>query len=107
MRGWIRDTGAPVIAVSPIVGGAAIKGPAAKIMQELDVQPSAASVAAHYRGLIDGLVIDTVDYVHVADIQTMGIATNVTGTVMHSIDDRKALAENCLGFLQAVRSRAR
>nr|WP_218626068.1 2-phospho-L-lactate transferase [Bradyrhizobium sp. dw_78] len=107
MRGWIKATGAPVIAVSPIVGGAAIKGPAAKIMQELDVQPSAASVAAHYRGLIDGLVIDTVDDFHAADIQAMGIATNVTGTVMRSIDDRKTLAESCLAFLQAVRSRAR
>jgi LPPG:FO 2-phospho-L-lactate transferase len=104
MRGWIKHTGAPVIAVSPIVGGAAIKGPAAKIMQELGVQPSVTSVAAHYRGLIDGLVIDTIDDVHVADIQAMGIATNVTGTVMRSIEDRTTLAQSCLTFLEAVGS---
>jgi LPPG:FO 2-phospho-L-lactate transferase len=104
MRGWIKHTGAPVIAVSPIVGGAAIKGPAAKIMQELGVQPSVTSVAAHYRGLIDGLVIDTIDDVHVADIQAMGIATNVTGTVMRSIEDRKTLAQDCLTFLQSIGS---
>jgi LPPG:FO 2-phospho-L-lactate transferase len=104
MRGWIKDIGAPVIAVSPIVGGAAIKGPAAKIMQELGVQPSVTGVAAHYRGVIDGLVIDTIDEVHVADIQAMGIATNVTGTVMRSIEDRKSLAQSCLTFLKRVGS---
>jgi LPPG:FO 2-phospho-L-lactate transferase len=100
MRDWIENIGAPVIAVSPIVGGAAIKGPAAKIMKELGVQPSVTSVAAHYRGLIDGLVIDTVDDVHVAEIQAMGIAAMVTGTVMRSIDDRVTLAQRCLAFLQ-------
>jgi LPPG:FO 2-phospho-L-lactate transferase len=107
MRDWIAQTKAPVIAVSPIVGGAAIKGPAAKIMQELNVQPSATSVAAHYRGLIDGLVIDTVDDEHTADIEAMGIATKVTESVMRSIDDRKALAETCLAFLEVVRGKSR
>ncbi|HUO00015.1 MAG TPA: 2-phospho-L-lactate transferase [Bradyrhizobium sp.] len=104
MRDWIEDTGAPVIAVSPIVGGAAIKGPAAKIMQELNVKPSATSVAAHYCGLIDGFVIDTVDNADAADIEAMGIVTKVTEAVMRSIDDRKALAESCLAFLEVVRS---
>jgi LPPG:FO 2-phospho-L-lactate transferase len=107
MRNWIEDTGAPVIAVSPIVGGAAIKGPAAKIMRELNVQPSATSVAAHYRGLIDSFVIDTVDSAHAADIEAMGIATKVTETVMRSIDDRKTLAESCLAFLKVVQSTVR
>jgi LPPG:FO 2-phospho-L-lactate transferase len=107
MRDWIAQTKAPVIAVSPIVGGAAIKGPAAKIMQELNVQPSATSVAAHYRGLIDGLVIDTVDGEHTADIEAMGIAAKVTESVMRSIDDRKTLAETCLAFLEVVRGKIR
>jgi LPPG:FO 2-phospho-L-lactate transferase len=107
MRDWIEDTGAPVIAVSPIVGGAAIKGPAAKIMQELNVQPSATSVAAHYRGLIDGLVIDSVDAAHAGAIEAMGIAARVTETVMRSIDDRKMLAESCLAFLDVVQGNAR
>jgi LPPG:FO 2-phospho-L-lactate transferase len=73
-------------------------------MQELGIQPSVTNVAAHYRGLIDGLVIDTIDDVHVADIQAMGIATNVTGTVMRSIEDRKTLAQSCLTFLKTVGS---
>ncbi|HVX75542.1 MAG TPA: 2-phospho-L-lactate transferase [Bradyrhizobium sp.] len=107
MRDWIDDTGAPVIAVSPIVGGAAIKGPAAKIMRELNVQPSATSVAAHYCGLVDGFVIDAVDNAHAADIEAMGIATKVTETVMRSIDDRKTLAESCLAFLEVIRNKAR
>jgi LPPG:FO 2-phospho-L-lactate transferase len=76
-------------------------------MRELNVQPSATSVAAHYRGLIDGFVIDTVDDAHAADIEAMGIATKVTETVMRSIDDRKTLAEDCLAFLEAVRSKTR
>jgi LPPG:FO 2-phospho-L-lactate transferase len=107
MRGWIKHTGAPVIAVSPIVDGAAIKGPAAKIMRELNVQPSATSVAGHYRDLIDGIVIDTVDDVHATDIQAMGIAAKVVGTVMRWTSDRRGLAETCLTFLHEVGSRAR
>ncbi len=71
------------------------------------MQPSATSVAAHYRGLIDGLVIDTVDDEHTADIEAMGIAAKVTESVMRSIDDRKALAETCLAFLEVVRGKTR
>ena len=56
---WIAAV--PIIAVSPIVGGAALKGPAAKIMQELGVEPSVVSIARHYRGFATGLVIDHVD----------------------------------------------
>ncbi len=61
LREWIRSAGAAVIAVSPIVGGAAIKGPAAKIMRELGLAPSAATVARHYLGLVDGYILDIVD----------------------------------------------
>ncbi len=61
MRAWLRAQGCPIVAVSPIVGGAAIKGPAAKIMAELGAPASAVGIARHYAGLVDGLVIDTVD----------------------------------------------
>ena len=54
----------PVLGVSPLIGGKTVKGPAAKMYQEMGVQPSAMAVAAHYGNLLDGFVIDTVDRDH-------------------------------------------
>lgn len=98
MRAWLTDLQVPVIAVSPIVGGAAVKGPAAKIMQELGVPASATAVAEHYRGLISGFVIDDVDGPLAADIASTGAAVKVTATVMRSAQDRASLAQDCLSF---------
>ena len=61
MKTALKNAGAPIVAVSPIIGGKAIKGPAAKIMQELGNDVSVLSIAAHYQDLIDGLVIDIQD----------------------------------------------
>ncbi len=61
MRDAMRASGAPVIAVTPIVGGKALKGPTAKIMAELGIAPDARSIASHYGDLIDGFVLDTQD----------------------------------------------
>ncbi len=102
MREWLRATGAPVIAVSPIVGGAAIKGPAAKIMKELGLEVSAKSVADHYRGLIAGFVVDEVDAPLRVEIETAGLAVRVAPTVMRSADDRLGLARACLSFAQEL-----
>lgn len=105
-REWIKNTGAPVIAVSPIVSGMAIKGPAAKIMQELGHEVSATGVAEHYRGLVDGLVIDASD-AHLRDaIEQRGMKVSIENTIMKSDADRIALAEKCLAFAErlAVRS---
>jgi LPPG:FO 2-phospho-L-lactate transferase len=98
MRRWIASRRAPVVAVSPIVGGAAIKGPAAKIMRELGLPATAATVAKHYHGLIDGIVIDDVDRRYGEEIAASGIAVRFASTVMHDADDRAALAETCLAF---------
>ena len=89
---------APVIAVSPIVAGAAIKGPTAKIMAELGVAQSAVSVARHYHGLIDGFVLDVRDQAMAEAIGAMGIAVTVTQTVMESLADREDLARATLEF---------
>ena len=59
MREALQASGAPVIAVSPIVGGKAVKGPTAKIMAELGLAPDSRAIARHYAGLIDGFVIDS------------------------------------------------
>jgi LPPG:FO 2-phospho-L-lactate transferase len=98
MRAFLRAQGCPIVAVSPIVGGAAVKGPAAKIMAELGAPVSVAGIARHYAGLVDGLVVDTADAALAPQIAADGIAVKVVPTVMSSPDDRVALARNCLTF---------
>jgi len=88
----------PVIAVSPIVGGMAIKGPAAKMMQELQVPATAQAVASHYGDLLDGFILDQTDANQAAQIST---ATLVTQTIMDSLQRRVALAEECVAFLRS------
>jgi LPPG:FO 2-phospho-L-lactate transferase len=102
MREWLRAQGCPIVAVSPIVGGAAIKGPAAKIMAELGVPASAVGIARHYGGLIDGLVIDIADAGLAPEIAAEGMAVKVAPTVMLNLDDRVALARTCLAFADEI-----
>src|SRR4030095_8821967 len=61
MRDAIRASGAPIVAVSPIIGGQAVKGPTAKMMRELGLEASAAAVAARYGDLLDGFIVDHAD----------------------------------------------
>lgn len=95
LRDALATSPSPVIAVSPIVGGRAIKGPTAKIMGDLGLEVSAAGVARHYGELLDGFVLDTAD---AGLAGTIGCATRVTDTVMESLADRMELARTCLGF---------
>lgn len=95
-RAAIRARGIPVVAVSPIVGGQALKGPTAKMMQELGVPSSAAEVAAHYDDLLTGFVLDQAD---AALHERLPVATIVTGTVMLSFADRVSLADSVLDFV--------
>ena len=60
-RPWLIDTAAPVVAVSPVMGGRAVKGPTAKMMGELGLDVSAETIARHYEGIIDGLLVDDRD----------------------------------------------
>ena len=101
MRDMLRSGGVPIIAVSPIVGGRAIKGPTAKMMRELDIPASAAAVARHYRDLITGFVLDECDASRESEVADLGLATTVTQTVMSSLDDRIALARDVLAFAGA------
>ncbi len=105
LREGLSTQAAPVIAVSPIVAGAAIKGPTAKIMAELGVEQSAVSVARHYQGLIDGFVLDSRDQAMAEAIRAMGIAVTVTQTVMQSLADREDLARVTLEFAGLLASR--
>lgn len=86
---------APVIAVSPIVGGRALKGPTAKMMRELGLPVTATTVARHYGTLLDGYVLDREDVVQGQDID---IPVCITQTVMQNLDDKQALAQAVLAF---------
>jgi LPPG:FO 2-phospho-L-lactate transferase len=93
MREALKERRVPVLAVSPIIAGQAVKGPTAKMMTELGLAPSAATVARHYEGLIDGFVIDTLD----ADVEVpAGMRVVVAPTLMRSLDDRINLARTVL-----------
>ena len=93
----------PVVAVSPIVGGKTIKGPAAKMMGELGVEPSVHTIAHHYRDIVDGLVIDVADHALTDSIRKEGFTVLVTDTVMQTDAVRKALATETLAFAQEFR----
>jgi len=99
IRSALSATTAPVIAVSPLVAGKAVKGPTAKIMAELGIPATAQSIAAHYRDLLDGLVIDEND---AAQAPRLGISTEVTSTLMRDMDDRQRLAREVLVFAKKV-----
>jgi LPPG:FO 2-phospho-L-lactate transferase len=85
---------APIIAVSPLIGGAAVKGPTAKIMAELGVPVDSSSIVRHYR-FIDGLIIDETDR---EEVSKLDVPVRVTSTWMRSLEDRDRLAAECLDF---------
>ena len=81
------------LAVSPIVGGQAIKGPAAKMMGELGIESSCVGVAKQYQGLCDVFVLDDVDGDRAGDIEALGMRAAVTNTMMITDADKVRLAE--------------
>ena len=95
-RGWGEEK--PVVAVSPIIGGQAVKGPAAKMYRELGIEPSALAVANHYRGLVTGFVLDAVDAQLIERVRVLSMQAFVTNTLMKSHEDRRQLASAVLDF---------
>ncbi len=102
MRQVLADAASPIVAVSPIVGGRALKGPADRMLATLGHEVSAAGVAALYAGLVDGLVIDEADRALASRIEALGIAVLVAPTVMGGTDDRRRLAEQTLAFARGL-----
>jgi LPPG:FO 2-phospho-L-lactate transferase len=86
----------PVVAVTPIVGGQAIKGPAAKMMTELKSEVSPVAVARYYAGLLNSFVLDVVDEGMAGDLARDGLKVAVTDTIMRSDADRARLAQEVL-----------
>jgi len=101
MRALIAGAACPVVAVSPIIRGEAVKGPAAKIMYELAIAPSWTSIARHYAGLAHGLLIDQGD--HLGD-DNYPLMIESAAILMKTLDDRRRLAETVLAFAMQLRA---
>jgi len=95
LRTLLPRVRAPKVAVAPIVGGKALKGPAAKMMREMGLPVTPVTIAAHYDGLLDGFILDTEDAAAADHVRMPALVTN---TVMRSLDDKAALAEAVLHF---------
>jgi LPPG:FO 2-phospho-L-lactate transferase len=102
LREALRATAAPVVAVSPIVGGAAIKGPAAPLMRAAGHEVSALGIAHIYADLIDALVIDQVDADLAAPITDLGLAVAVTDTIMRGTVEKANLAATVLALANTI-----
>lgn len=103
MRSFLVHRDFPVVAVSPIVGDRAIKGPTAKMMRELNMPVTCVGVAQHYRELIDGYVIDNTDLHHQKEIEALGIRARIAPSIMYTLEDKAALASVCVNFLEELR----
>ena len=110
MLAALRGVAAPVVAVSPIVGGQAIKGPAAAMLASLGHEVSAYGVAALYAarhpGLLHGFVLDRADAADAPRIEALGLRTLVTDTIMRDAVARERLARETLAFAQSLQAQA-
>lgn len=103
MRQLLRARGAPVVAVTPIVGGKALTGSAGKMMRELGREATARGVAGEYLRLVDGFVIDRADADLADSIASLGMRVVALPTLMRSAQDRVALAQAVLDFAANIR----
>lgn len=99
LRDALAQTAAPVVAVSPIIGGKAVKGPTAKLMAELGIELANSSIAGHYSDFLDGLVIDQ------GDDAPAGIAVGRANTLMRNDDDKARVAQAVLDLSATISAR--
>ncbi|OYX65853.1 MAG: 2-phospho-L-lactate transferase [Sphingomonadales bacterium 32-64-17] len=98
IRDALCSARAPVVVVSPIVGGAAVKGPTAKLMRELGSAVSPAAVLAHYGDVVDAILVDERDAV-----LELGVPYDICDTLMHTLADRARVAKAALALADRVR----
>jgi LPPG:FO 2-phospho-L-lactate transferase len=98
MNELLRGSGLPILAVSGIVAGQALRGPAADMLVSLGHEPSALGVARLYRDLAHGFVLDQADRGLAPAVEALGLRTLVVSSIMHTLDDRRRLAEQILAF---------
>lgn len=102
LRALIADVPPVVVAVTPIIGGDAVKGPSAKMLREWELPVSPLTVARHYDGLITGFVYDNQDAGALAALEADGLATITTDTWMRDTGDRERLARDVIAFATAL-----
>jgi len=105
VREAIASSRAPVVGISPIIGGAPVKGPADRLLRGIGVEVSARGVAGLYRGLAHGFVIDRRDAAQVREIEALGLACRATETLMRDIETAQALAESALDLARELGQR--
>jgi LPPG:FO 2-phospho-L-lactate transferase len=99
VREALRETKAKTIGISPIIGGAAVKGPADKMLKEIGLEPSAYTIAELYRDFLDIFVIDKADINLKDKIEGIGIKVYVTNTLMKSVEDKVRIAREVLNLI--------
>jgi LPPG:FO 2-phospho-L-lactate transferase len=100
IREKIEAAQVPRVAVSPVIGGQAIKGPTVKLMKELGIDPSPVEIALHYRNLIDGIILDYADSALCPPIKALGVQATAQQTLMQSNEHKVLLAESLLAWLE-------
>jgi LPPG:FO 2-phospho-L-lactate transferase len=96
VRTSLEHRGVPIVVVSPLVGGKALKGPLGKLLGELGAEGGNLAIANHYKGLATHLIIDEADASDAQGLRASGLSVTITGTVMCDADDRERLAREAL-----------
>jgi LPPG:FO 2-phospho-L-lactate transferase len=102
LRAALQQGPAPCVAVSPIVGGKALKGPAGRMLSQLGYASSSVAVAQLYADFLDGYVLDAADAALEPAVQALGIRTRITETVMQTLDDRERVARETVAFARTL-----
>jgi len=102
LRERLRRAEIPIVAVSPIVGGNAVKGPLAKMMREQSVEPSPLAIARYYSGLVNGWIVDEADRALAGAIEALSCRVRVCGTLMSSLNDKARVAREALELAGAL-----
>ena len=92
------------MAISPIVGHDSVKGPTSKLMNEMGIEVSSVSIAKHYRGLIDGIIIDESDKEQEDKIKQMGIKVKLSKIIVENKEEKIRLAKESIEFIQEIAS---
>ncbi len=103
VREALQESAAPVIAISPIVAGAPVKGPADSLLRGIGAEVSARGVARLYRELADGFVLDTRDREETSDVAALGLHCIAVDTLMHDVSVAERLARDVLELADSLR----
>ena len=106
VRDALRETSATVIAITPIIGGKALKGPAAELLRDLGHEVSARGVAVMYRDFLDAFLVDETDADRAADIRALGMQVFSADTVMNTLEDKEHVARCVLDISELLRGQS-